>query len=664
METFGKLALGATAVVAGSLVGVAAKAVSFGDDLQGALNGMQASVGMTTDQMGDMKGVMVDIYNNNFGESFEDIGVAMAEVAKQTGLMDEELQWATESALLMRDSFGFEVADSVRAASMMMDQFGVSGDTAYDLIAQGAQYGLDKNGDLLDTINEYSVHFESMGFSAEEMFNMLVNGSESGTFSVDKLGDAVKEFGIRTKDGSDTSRAAFDSLGLNADEMFANFAAGGETGKAAFELVNERISAIEDPLAQSAAGVALYGTQWEDLGAQGVLALSDLDGSINQTEENLALMDLNQIKYDTFGEAMSGIGRQMETGILLPISEKILPILGDLATKFQDNMPQIQAFVETAMTFIGDKFQLVKGKIDEIIPVVQTMYDKFQEYMPLIQEAVSTSIEVAKDVFDKFKEAIGFVKDNADILIPVLGGLVGAFAAFQIITGINTAISAMKGLYDALKASTILQTFAQGGLNAVMAANPFAVVAIVIGLLIAAGIALYQNWDTVKATASNLWSGISDAFGKIGSKISEIMDGAKTKVKTVIDAIKGFFDFEFSLPRIPTPSFSVTPAGWKIGDLLKGSIPDLGISWNAAGGIFTKPTVFDTANGLQGFGEAGPEAILPLSKLPELLGLDKQQSQSIDYSKMADAIVSAISRSDLKVEMDRRQFGRLVGELA
>ena len=60
--------------------------------------------------------------------------------------------------------------------------------------AQGAQNGLNKNDDLLDTINEYSVQFAKAGISAEEMFNMLQNGAEAGTWSVDKLGDAFKEF--------------------------------------------------------------------------------------------------------------------------------------------------------------------------------------------------------------------------------------------------------------------------------------------------------------------------------------------------------------------------------------------------------------------------------------------------------------------------------------
>ena len=81
--------------------------------------------------------------------------------------------------------------------------------THLDVYKRQAQNGLDKNGDLLDTINEYSVHFKQAGFDAESMFNMLINGTESGTFSVDKLGDTVKEFFIRAKDGSDSTIGAF-----------------------------------------------------------------------------------------------------------------------------------------------------------------------------------------------------------------------------------------------------------------------------------------------------------------------------------------------------------------------------------------------------------------------------------------------------------------------
>ena len=140
----------------------------------------------------------------------------MAKVEQQTGMTGSALESTTTNALALRDVFDWEVEESVRAAQMMIDEFGVSSEEAYNLLAQGAQNGLDKNQNLLDSINEYSVHFSQMGFSAEEMFGMISSGAAEGVFDIDKLGDAVKEFGIRAKDGSDATMEAFKSLGLDA----------------------------------------------------------------------------------------------------------------------------------------------------------------------------------------------------------------------------------------------------------------------------------------------------------------------------------------------------------------------------------------------------------------------------------------------------------------
>ena len=60
-------------------------------------------------------------------------------------------------------TFDFDVAESTRAATQLMQKFGLSSDEAYNLIAQGAQNGLNKNGDLLDVINEYSNQYSQAG---------------------------------------------------------------------------------------------------------------------------------------------------------------------------------------------------------------------------------------------------------------------------------------------------------------------------------------------------------------------------------------------------------------------------------------------------------------------------------------------------------------------
>ena len=89
------------------------------------------------------------------------------------------LQNITESAFLLRDTFGYDINESVRAASTMMTQFGIDGDTAMALIAKGAQNGLDYSGELLDSISEYSVQFAKVGLDADDMFKIMQKRSRN-----------------------------------------------------------------------------------------------------------------------------------------------------------------------------------------------------------------------------------------------------------------------------------------------------------------------------------------------------------------------------------------------------------------------------------------------------------------------------------------------------
>lgn len=125
--------------------------------------------------------------------------------------------------------------------------------------------------------------------------------------------------------------------------------------------------------------------------------------------------------------------------------------------------------------------------------------------------------------------------------------------------------------------------------------------------------------NTVKNTISNVWSSISNTvsgiFNSVKNAIEGPMNAAKNIVKSVVDAIKGFFSFDIKWPKIPMPHFSINPAGWHIGDLLKGKIPSLGIDWHAKGGIFDQPTLLGGGSQLHGVGEAGAEAVAPIDTL-------------------------------------------------
>lgn len=119
--------------------------------------------------------------------------------------------------------------------------------------------------------------------------------------------------------------------------------------------------------------------------------------------------------------------------------------------------------------------------------------------------------------------------------------------------------------------------------------------------------------EKIRSTVSTIGSKFSEVYDKIMSPINR----AKNAVKTAIDAMKGFFNFKWDLPSIKMPKFSVSGSKNPV-DWITQGVPKLSVSWHKAGGIFDKATLFNTASGMHGVGEAGPEAILPLNR--ETLG--------------------------------------------
>lgn len=461
--------------------------VKRADELKESLNTLQTQTGATDEEMQGLGDSLKNIYADNYGESFDDIAVALAEVKNQTNLTGTELERTTENALALSDTFDFEIQESTRAADMMMKQFGVTSDEAFNLIAQGAQNGLDKNGNLLDSINEYSVHFKQLGFDAEDMFNMFSNGAKAGVFDVDKLGDAVKEFGIRCKDGSNTTIEAFESLGFNADELQQKFAQGGESAQDAFQEVVTALNNCDDEVVKNTAGVNLFGTMWEDMGADAVKALTDTNGEFDKTADNLN--KIKEIKYDSLENAFEGIKRQIETGLVLPIGEKLLPKLNEFANYINDNMPDIKNTVESVM--------------------------------------------------DGICSAISFVTDNLNIIIPILAAAVAGFTAFQI-------ISTIAPLFTMIQTAIAGTTTVQAALNAVMVANPFGAVAVALAALVAAGVALYMNWDTIKTKCEELLAKVTEVWTNIKTavfnKIEEIKDAINDKLSYFKNAGKNLFN--------------------------------------------------------------------------------------------------------------------------
>lgn len=442
-----EMLVGGLKVIAGQTKEIVTGMFEFGTEGQKAMNSFAVKTGTAREEMDKFDDTMKSVYSNNFGDSMEDIADTMS-VIKQNlqGISAKNLQEVSEYAILMRDSFGYETQEQIRAVKMLMEQFGISAEEAYTLIAQGAQQGLDKNGDLLDTINEYSVHFKDLGYSAEDMFDMLISGSESGTFSVDKLGDAVKEMGIRIK--SAEADQAFQNIGLSASEMREEFAKGGDAAVNAGKKIIRALESVESPTDQFNAGVALMGTMFEDLHMEGVAALLDVGDHVDMTADTLKQM--NSIRYDDLESNIEQLGRKIETRF---------------ADKFTGSLKEANRSVLDLTDSVSD------GELGESI-------DELAEGMGMLAEK---TIEVGADALPVIVDGFNWLLDNGEV--------------------ISGAVAMGTATWVAYKIATEKAAIQQSLLNAVMNANPIGLVAAAVGGLVG-GLAVYIG--TAKETNEEL----------------------------------------------------------------------------------------------------------------------------------------------------------------
>lgn len=262
---------------------------------------------------------------------------------------------------------------------------------------------------------------------------------------------------------------------------------------------------------------------------------------------------------------------------------------------------------------------------------------------------------------------------NLIALITLMSGaFIGATAAIQGATLATNASKVSMIAYNVVKgimtATTWLATTAMSAFGAVMAfvTSPIGLVILAITALVAIGVLLYKNWDVIKEKAAALWENIKAVFAKIGKAIEEPVEKAKNFVKDMIDKIKGFFNFKWELPKLKMPSVQITGKF----NLLPPEVPKFNLKWNKYGGILRDATIFGAAgNTLLGGGEAGDEAVLPLTR-DVLAGIGEGifGATNSGNSSMLDKLDAII---DILIELIRiepkyqvvLESGALVGEL-
>ena len=572
-------AAAAIAALAAAALAGAKEVVQLGTDYQQATNQLSAQTGATGQELEELGGIAQEVYRNNFGDSISDVNEALATTRTNTGLMGEELQKATESGYLLRDTFGMDFSESSRAASALMNKFGISAQQAYNLIAVGAQNGANRNGDLLDVLSEYAPKYAEMGLTADDMMQTLIAGAENGVFQIDKVGDAVKEFSIRAIDGSDTTKEAFEALGLQASYVSAELAEGGPQARAAFLQVVNALQAVEDPLERNQLAVALFGTQFEDLGEQALPILASIaEGGELSTD---ALEQINDVRYNDAASALEGVRRKI-VNEFLPLAQDMQGLLVDalstiddaLADGFQPDDVKIigEAVADALMEGIGTIETLLSENMGTITEMLDAAVAVVVEALPALVDAIlPAAMGLLQSVVDAITANVGplsslaadivanvagFLTENApglmDAAFDLLGGLADGLLAEDNLAELTTAAIEMIGsLATSLvenagelltRAPEILQQLIDGILAVDWTETGAQVIDAVAGALQSAGQALLGIWDWLTAKAeevdwvtlgSNIAGWARDQLATAGSAITGAWDWLVSKAEEV-----------------------------------------------------------------------------------------------------------------------------------
>ncbi|WP_113033451.1 phage tail tape measure protein [Paenibacillus contaminans] len=443
---------GAFAIVQG-VAGSFQNIVGTVGEFENSMAQLQASAGLSAQEMREIESSVDSLYRTPIGENFDDLTRAMGTVKQVTKQTGDVLQTTTKDAIVFRDVFGEEVTQSIKAVDTMMRHFGITSNQSYNLLAQGAQNGLNKSDELLDTANEYAPQFAALGFTANQMFDIFATGLEAGAWNLDKVGDAVKEFNIRLKDGSKSTHEAMAQLFApdkidefavalvkgssqsaeylkllqhvskdTADQLVAHLKKGGSngaeamialqsilgdsekifqgltdgsmTGAQAMQQVISQLQRIEDPLQRNQLGVALMGTQFEDLEQTVISAMGNSRSQFDMTKETM--IEIASVKYDTLGKQFQTIGRTLMTDLVLPISEDVMPALQGMANWATDNPDLIKALaLGVPAALIGkNAASLIKGfvGVERSAAGAGAVVSRFGAALPLLTNPIGAAV--------------------------------------------------------------------------------------------------------------------------------------------------------------------------------------------------------------------------------------------------------------------------------
>lgn len=502
---------------------------------------------------------------------------------------------------------------------------------------------------------------------------------------------------------------------------------------------------------RNAAAMELFGQKYQDLTE--IQKQQTLLKMVTDSQELSGAMGQASREADGWENVMGNLKeawRQFQAVIGDPILSNLIPIIQRLTEKVQalpGKLSDLKAKAQAAGDYIATTFKPViddiKAAFDKAKDTLQPYIDKLSDYISSgkAAEDITTALKDAceflagtyeslkgfiSDVVQGFMDAVNWGRqhETAVTLLAVAFGTlataIGAYAAARAISNAGgivylaqlaaTAIGvgALTVAETAHTAATTIATAATTAFGAVLSflTSPITLVVAAIGALIAIGVLLYKNWDTIREKAVEIWGSItssisdkvsaiktsvtekfeaikraitdklqaaktavSSIFTNIESAIADKINSARDKVKSGIEKIKSFFNFSWELPKLKLPHFSVS-GKFSLNPL---SVPKFGIDWYAKGGVLNAPTIFGmNGDTLMGGGEAGKEAVAPIEVLQGYV-TEAVSRQNSGIIAVLEKILAALERMDanmgknLRDALDNtslsvsgREFGRLV----
>ena len=627
----------AKAGIIGGIAAVGTASVGMAANYETAINKFATQTGIAKEEISDFENVLKDIYANNYGESIDDVADAAARVKQQFDDIDAKgLQSLTENALTLRDAFDMDLNETLRGTDQLMTQFGLTAEQAMDLMASGAQQGLNYTDELGDNVAEYAGKFAQAGYSADEYFQLLKNGTQGGAYNLDKINDAINEVTTRLADGTiEDSLTKFSSDTQNVFKAWQN---GEATQKEVIDSIVNDIRSCTNEQEKLTMAATAFGTMGEDANAKFVESLT----SVGEGFEDVG-GTMNDVKNTMSG----GLSAQFEKlkrnveKLLVPLGNLLIPVLNTIISVLSGI---INVFAEVSAALFG-----WLGDTDSVIASIKGIWDALSSWWGDMWSAAFSLFESVWNSISSFITTI--VEYIVNFLSDKFSGAVNnIFSIFQ------TFFENIKNIFDA-----ILQLFsgiidfligvfsgdwekAWEGIKEIFSGVWNTLSSIVAGV-----------WDTILSLFSNggkIFSGVVDGIANVFKNIVNcILDGVNKVIRLPFDAINGLLNKirSIDIPIIGQPFLGL----WSKNPLPVPQIPRLKVGMDFVPNDYF-PAYLD-------YGEAvlTREENAKLRSLGGIQGIENlfhgnafmNQTLAIDYDRLAAAM------ANVGIFMDGKQVG-------